>query len=356
MRSPSFWYPPIPPRLRDRLLCLAMTPLAGLYSFGAGLRRRMSVPERISIPVVCIGNFTAGGAGKTPTAIAIAERLRALGETPHFVSRGYGGREVGPICVDAEHHSSTDVGDEPLLLSKHGPTWVAQDRVAGAFSAERAGASVILLDDGFQNPTLHKDLSLLVVDTGAGVGNGSVLPAGPLREPLSVALERTHGIVALGAAPLPQDIADQADQAAIPLFNATLQPTADFGGSHTGDRFVAFAGIGRPEKFFSTLGRLGAVLAATRSFPDHHPFTETDARSLLDLAAREQARLITTEKDAVRLRDNEGPAAKNLSEQAEVLSVKATFDDLDGLDALLSHHLAAARESHTYAPPGTRRD
>ena len=356
MQSPSFWYPPWPPTLRDRFFRLAMTPFAALYSVGAGVRQRMTVPERISVPVICIGNFTAGGAGKTPTAIAIAQRLEAMGETPHFVSRGYGGQEAGPVCVDAERHSSTDVGDEPLLLSKHSTTWVSQDRVAGAQAAERAGASAILLDDGFQNPALHKDLSLLVVDTGAGIGNGSVIPAGPLREPIAAAFKRTHGIVALGTEPLQEDLAQLAKQAVIPVFRANLRPSAETDTNLAGAKFVAFAGIGRPEKFFSTLRNLDAVLSQTKSFPDHHSFSDKDAQELLDLADREDACLITTEKDAVRLRKAGDGAVRKLGEQTKVLLVAAIFSDLPGLDALLAQHLTAARASHTYAPPGTRRD
>lgn len=356
MLSPSFWYPSSNPTIRDRLLRLTMTPFAALYAFGAGTRHRMTVPERISVPVICIGNFTAGGAGKTPTAIAIATRLETMGETPHFVSRGYGGQEAGPVCVDAERHSSTDVGDEPLLLSQHSPTWVSQDRLAGALAAERAGASVIVLDDGFQNPTLHKDLSLLVVDTGAGIGNGSVIPAGPLREPVKAAFKRAHGIVALGAEPLPKDLAQYAQQAAVPIFCAKLRPSTDIGANLTGTKFIAFAGIGRPQKFFSTLGDVGAILSETRSFPDHHAFSATDAQDLLDLADRLDASLITTEKDAVRLRKASSAAAQKLCEQTKVLPVTAVFGDLPGLDALLMQHLTDARASHTYAPPGTRRD
>lgn len=356
MRSPSFWYPPSTPTLGDRVLSYLLAPFAALYSAGALIRQRMVVPERISVPVICIGNFTAGGAGKTPTAIAIAQRLETNGETPHFVSRGYGGQEAGPVRVDAERHSSTDVGDEPLLLSRHGPTWVSQDRIAGALAAERAGASVVLLDDGFQNPALHKDLSLLVVDTGAGIGNGSVLPAGPLREPIAAALKRTHGIVALGTDALPIDLARRAEETSIPVFRATLQPDDEVGASLTGDKWVAFAGIGRPEKFFSTLRGMGAILIQTRPFPDHHPFSEKDAQALLDLAGREEARLITTEKDAVRLQKAGSAMVQKLGRQTEILPVRAIFNDLPGVDALVKQHLAAARASHTYAPPGTRRD
>ena len=312
------------------------------------------MPERASVPVICIGNFTAGGAGKTPTAIALARRLVQLGETPHFVSRGYGGHETGPLRVDPSCHTSQDVGDEPLLLNQYGPVWVAQDRVAGALSAETAGASVILLDDGFQNPALHKDLSLLVVDTGAGVGNGAVLPAGPLREPLAAAIKRTHGLIALGSAALPDSLTRLAHGSAVPVFTARLKPEAE---AHlAGQKLLAFAGIGRPEKFFTTLQELGAKIIGTKPFPDHHPFTEDDAQGLLDLSAKMEAPLITTEKDMVRLRALTGPAGVRLRDTTTVLPVSAIFDELTKLDTLLVQHLKAARASHTYAPPGSGRD
>ncbi len=356
MRSPAFWYPASSPTFSDKALRLALSPAAALYAAGAKIRQRMTVPERVSVPVFCVGNFTAGGAGKTPTAIALANRLIAMGETPHFVSRGYGGREVGPTPIDVDRHSSEDVGDEPLLLREHAPTWVSKDRVAGALAAERAGASVILLDDGFQNPALHKDLSLVVVDTGVGIGNGAVLPAGPLRERLSLALERTDGIVALGPSPLSTELVNLADQASIPIFNSHLEPASAHLSELADERLIAFAGIGRPEKFFSTLRDLGAKLVDTRTFPDHHPFSEKDAETLLALAASENVRLITTAKDAVRLRALAGNAGKRLLGETKVLPVRAVFDDLPGLDKLLTQHLTAARASHTYAPPGTRRN
>eukprot|EP00435_Cladocopium_sp_Y103_P077206 s1_g945.t1 len=356
MRSPSFWYPASSPTFSDKALRLALSPAAVLYAAAAGIRQRMTVPERISVPVICVGNFTAGGAGKTPTAIAIAHRLIAMGETPHFVSRGYGGQEIGPVCVETDRHSSEEVGDEPLLLSRHAPTWVSKDRVAGALAAERAGAGVILLDDGFQNPALHKDLAVLVVDTGAGIGNGAVLPAGPLREPLTAALQRTQAIVALGSSPLSTDIAAFAEQAEVPVLAAALSPDPEVAANLGRDPVIAFAGIGRPNKFFSTLRDLDVRLADTRSFPDHHPFTEQDAHHLLELAAAKKAHLITTEKDAVRLRAARGPLTKQLLSQTNALPVQAVFKDPSGLDELLARHLAAARASHTYAPPGTRRD
>lgn len=335
---------------------LLLSPLASCYAAGAHLRQRITVPERASVPVVCIGNFTTGGAGKTPTALAIAERLRLLGETPHFVSRGYGGRETGPLRVDGAQHTSLDVGDEPLLLSRHGPAWISQDRVAGALAAQAAGASVILLDDGFQNPALHKDLSLLVVDTQAGVGNGAVLPAGPLREPLVAAFKRTHGLVALGSAALPETLTALARASAVPVLTAQLTPALGGQTDLVGQKLIAFAGIGHPEKFFATLEELGANVIVTKPFPDHHPFSEDDAQSLLDLSTERGAALITTEKDMVRLHSLTGAAGVHLRETALTLPVAAQFKDLAALDGLLVQHLRAARASHTYAPPGSGRN
>jgi tetraacyldisaccharide 4'-kinase len=316
----------------------------------------MTVPERVSVPVVCVGNFTAGGAGKTPTAIAVAERLTLLGETPHFVSRGYGGKETGPILVDPSQHMSQDVGDEPLLLSQHSPAWVSADRVAGALAAESAGASIILLDDGFQNPTLHKDLSLVVVDTGSGVGNGTVLPAGPLREPLEAAFKRTHALISLGSVPLAGTLLDLARMSAVPVLTAQLQPASHEASKLVNQKLIAFAGIGRPEKFFSTLQEFGAEIVRQRPFPDHHPFSEADARELLDLAAETDATLVTTEKDMVRLQPLTGTAGTQLRETTMVLPVSAKFENFSGLDELLTQFLKAARASHTYAPPGSGRD
>jgi tetraacyldisaccharide 4'-kinase len=358
MKSPSFWYPKNKSAAAAALPRLLLSPIAALYSLGARIRQRMTPPERVSVPVICIGNFTAGGAGKTPVAIALYEQLSELGETPHFLSRGYGGHEVGPTAVDYEHHTATDVGDEPLLLSQHGPAWVSADRVAGAFAAEQAGASVILLDDGFQNPTLHKDMSLLVVDTGAGIGNEAVIPAGPLREPLFRAMARTSAIVALSSdgavKELPLSVTEEAKARTIPVLRAALKAATSAEQSVKGKRYLAYAGIGRPEKFFSTLQQLGAEICATEVFPDHHLFSEQDAARLLSQATESEATLITTEKDAVRLRALTGPSGKTLCASSETLPVSALFRDRDTLKVLLKTHLDAARASHTYAPPGTR--
>ena len=359
MKAPSFWYPEEPPTFGDVSKRVLLAPLSFLYSCGGRLRHRMTPPERVSVPVICIGNFTAGGAGKTPTAIAVYDQLVALGETPHFLSRGYGGSETGPTRVDPTTHSATDVGDEPLLLSVHGPTWVSTNRAEGAFEAERAGASVIVLDDGFQNPSLHKDMSLIVVDTGAGIGNGAVMPAGPLREPLADALLRASAIVALAADEVSRDltpsISTPVQETGLLIFHAMLTAAPGIRKKVAERRFVAYAGIGRPEKFFSTLRQLGAYLCETRVFADHHLFSESDAAELLQLAEAKRATLITTEKDGVRLRALKEPVGQMLREASELLPVIASFSEVEALQALLTNHLDAARASHTYKPPGTSR-
>ena len=359
MKAPSFWYPKDPASFGAVSKRVLLAPLSLLYSFGGRLRHRMTPPERVSVPVICIGNFTAGGAGKTPIAIAVYDLLVAVGETPHFLSRGYGGSETGPTLVDASEHSATVVGDEPLLLAAHGPAWVSANRVEGAFEAERAGATVIVLDDGFQNPGLHKDMSILVVDTGAGIGNGAVMPAGPLREPLADAMPRASAIVALSSGEASKDLSPSVtapvEDAGLPIFHAKLEATPGTSDRITGRRFVAYAGIGRPEKFFATLNQLGAEVCETRVFADHHPFSENDAADLLQLADATNATLITTEKDGVRLRASSGPVGQKLCETSELLPVTASFSEIETLQSLLTKHLDAARASHTYKPPGTRR-
>jgi tetraacyldisaccharide 4'-kinase len=259
--------PPPPPEFwaGRGLLSSLLLPLAWGYAAGAAAREAWTRPYRAGVPVVCVGNLVAGGAGKTPVALALAARLAASGTVPHILSRGYGGSLAGPVRVDRARHGAAETGDEPLLLAEAAPTWVARDRVAGATAAIAAGATVLLLDDGLQNPRLAKTLSLLVVDGATGFGNGRVLPAGPLREPVARGLARADHVVLLdddaaGVLPLLQRK---------PVLRARLvaQNGADFA-----DRAVlAFAGIGRPAKFFTSLAATGARLVARHAFPDHHP-------------------------------------------------------------------------------------
>jgi len=276
------------------------------------------------VPVICVGNLVAGGAGKTPVVLDLAGRFAARGIAVHVVSRGYGGTDPGPLRVDPDRHGFRAVGDEPLLLAEACPTWVAKDRRAGIEAAVAAGAMAVILDDGFQNLSVAKDLSLIVVDGGAGFGNNRVIPAGPLREPVSHGLARADAVVVMG-----EDNAEVTSQAGdLPVLPGGLRPSPD-SDRLAGHVVVAFAGIGRPAKFFETLRALGSRVELTAEFPDHHPFTEGDIEPLSARADAAGAKLVTTAKDAKRL-----PHAA--SQSIEVLTVAVAWEKETALETLLS--------------------
>ena len=293
MRPPEFWQ-------HDGGAGRLLAPLGAVYAAAGRWRRRHQAPFDPGVPVVCVGNVTAGGTGKTPAALALAALLAEGGRRVAFVSRGHGGRERGPLSVDPARHDAAAVGDEPLLLAARAPTWIARDRAAGARAAAAAGADVIVLDDGHQNASLVKRLSLLVVDAGYGIGNGRVHPAGPLREPWQEGLERADALLLVGPAdgeppaPLPALPAD------LPVLRARLEPLPD-AMALAGQRVLAFAGIGRPAKFFATLRGLGAEIAAAHAFADHHRFAPERIMALVEEAHALGAVPVTTEKDHVRL-------------------------------------------------------
>ena len=325
MRPPRFWQADA-----NHPAARLLAPLGWAYGRAAG--NRMDRPGvRGECPVLCLGNFTLGGAGKTPSAIALAALLRGLGRTPAFLSRGYGGRLPGPVLVDPSRHGWRDVGDEPLLLARHAPTVVARDRVVGARLCVAKGADVVVMDDGLQNPTLAKDLALAVVDAGVGVGNGLCVPAGPLRAPLARQWPHVGGLVLIGEGPAGAAVAVQAQARGLPVHRARLVPE---GAAVAGRRVLAFAGIGRPEKFFASLGEAGAELAATRSFPDHHPYRDADLARLAAEADRLGSDLATTEKDRVRL-----PEA--FAARVRVLPVRLAFADPECARAQVEARLRA---------------
>lgn len=321
MRTPVFWYRP------PGLAAAALAPLGALYGLAGRRRMAGAVPRRVGVPVVCVGNLVAGGAGKTPVGLAVADALLARGVAAHALTRGHGGRERGPLRVDPARHGAGDVGDEALLLAAALPCWVARDRAAGAGAAVAGGAGAIVMDDGFQNPGLFKDLSLVVVDGAVGFGNGRLIPAGPLRERIAEGIGRADALVILG-----QDRAGVAALAAgRPVLRARLEPPADHADLR-GRRVLAFAGIGRPEKFFATLESLGAVLAARVPFADHHPYRPAEVAALLERAAALDALPVTTAKDAVRL-----PAGLRAGPDARirVLPVTVAWEDPARLHRLL---------------------
>jgi tetraacyldisaccharide 4'-kinase len=253
------------------------------------------------VPVICIGNLTLGGAGKTPTAIHVAGVLRNMGWSPAFLTRGYGGALAGPIPVDPARHGFREVGDEALLLARHAPTILSRRRPQGATLAASLGANVIVMDDGLQNSALSKDLTVAVFDAAAGTGNGLVFPAGPLRAPLEAQWARIDAALLIGAGDHVHAIAEEAARRALPVLSGTLRADGALAASIRGRRVLAFAGIGRPEKFFATLREIGAEPVETRSFPDHHAYSERDLAELLDAAAARELVPVTTEKDSVRL-------------------------------------------------------
>jgi tetraacyldisaccharide 4'-kinase len=297
MRAPGFWWRS--PGLGARLL----QPLGALY--GRVVALRMSrIGRRSPLPVFCVGNFSAGGTGKTPFAIELARHLVGMGERPAFLTRGYGGAHRGPIVIDASRHRAQGVGDEALLLARHAMTVVARARDAGARLAEGAGASVIVMDDGWQNPSLAKDFVFVMVDGETGIGNGLSLPAGPLRAPLAAQWPLVRALVPVGSPGAScRALVEEAARRHIAVLEAKLVPDREAVEALRGRAVIAFAGIGRPEKFFASLRSLGALVVAEHGFGDHHRF---EARELAALAAKARAHnaiLVTTEKDMVRVRD-----------------------------------------------------
>jgi tetraacyldisaccharide 4'-kinase len=322
MRAPDYWR-------RRTVTPFVLLPVSWLYSMAGLLRQRFAKPWRAPIPVGCIGNLVAGGAGKTPVALAVGDRLQASGVSVHFLTRGYGGRETGPTRVEPARHSFRDVGDEALLLARLAPTWVAHDRRAGAMAAKEAGADIIVMDDGFQNPALEKDLSFIVIDGGYGFGNGLVLPSGPLREPIARGLARADAVVMIGDDRLDARSHFTHD---LPYLEARLEPGPE-GELLAGKSLVAFAGIGRPDKFFETLKSLGAELVEAVPFPDHHVYKPDDLMWMAEIAATLGTKPITTLKDFVRLPEEARP-------MVDTLSVTLVVADPAALDKLLAKVLA----------------
>ena len=331
--TPEFWYSD-----PNETVAFVLRPLGWLYAMVGRVRRALASPFRAQVPVICVGNLTAGGTGKTPLALAIGEKLAGRGLKVAYLSRGYGANVPGAMVVDARQDTASDVGDEPLLLARHAMTIVSPDRPAGVRLAVSRGAQVIVMDDGFQNPSLAKDLSFVVVDSLKGFGNGCVIPAGPLREPVEEGLQRATALVLMGRG-------NAAVPDTKPVLRAELVPLEGEAARLADKPVVAFAGIGQPQKFFDTLEACGARVKAMKGFADHHVFSDLDIEGLRNTARLQNATLITTEKDWMRL-----PAA--VRAEVDVLRVSVRLDDAS--DTLLDQFITTCLK--TFNPPARAGD
>ena len=323
MKAPHFWSAGLDPKSREAapLTRFLLTPFSALYLWGLKRKLAQTVPEAAPVPVICIGNLTAGGAGKTPVTDAIRSRINSAGLRAASLSRGHGGAEPGPLKVDTAAHTYQQTGDEPLLLAASGEAWIGRKRPDAARAMAADGVEVIIMDDGHQYPSLKKDLTLIVIDAGAPFGNGEVLPKGPLREKVPDGLARADAVILMGEGPVPREVT----ASDLPVLRARLAPLAP----PPPGPLVAFAGIGRPQKFFDSLAEAGGDVQDAIPFADHHPYSPADIKFLKSLAARDQARLITTTKDHVRL-------PPEVRQEIHAWPVTALFEDTAALDAVLA--------------------
>ncbi|WP_274426967.1 tetraacyldisaccharide 4'-kinase [Chelativorans sp. YIM 93263] len=319
----------------------ALWPLSAVYGLVASARMAGAKRQHVSAAVLCVGNLTVGGEGKTPIAIALAKEAKRQKRRVGFLSRGYGGHSGGPHLVDRKHDTPRHVGDEPMLLARHAPTVVSPDRVAGARKLIAEGCDFIIMDDGFQSARLRMDYALIVVDARRGLGNGHVIPGGPLRAPLIDQLRYANGIVTMGDGQAAMDVVRRAARAGRSVFSAHLKPKGT--RALKGARVLAFAGIGNPDKFYDTLRMIGAEVVATRSFPDHYPYSEDDVAELSAQAEAERLQLVTTEKDLVRLHHGHGPV-RDFAATVRLLPVEAVFESSGMPERIVAETVTAWRE------------
>jgi tetraacyldisaccharide 4'-kinase len=326
MREPAFWW-------RKAGLAAGLLAPLGLGYGAIAARRMVGKGADAGLPVLCVGNFTLGGAGKTPTVMLLAKILADAGEHPFCLSRGYGGDLAGPKLVDASHDRAARVGDEPLLLARVAPTVVAHDRVAGAEFARAQGASIIVMDDGLQNSSLAKDFTLAVIDARRGIGNGRIFPAGPLRAPLNVQLAKTDALLVAGEGTSADDTVAQARARGLQVLHGGLMPDTTAVTALKARKVLAFAGIGDAEKFFATAGQAGIDVAKRRAFPDHHRYSAEEAGELIMEAEHDGLALLTTEKDRARMAGE--PLLAALATRAHVLPVTMVMREAEELRKLV---------------------
>ncbi len=319
MKAPDFWS-----HGKANPIAGILSPLGALYGIGTRLRRVFKSSWKSPLPVICVGNLIAGGAGKTPVTIDLVQRLSARGVKPHVLTRGYGGQETGPLLVSSDLYDARLVGDEPLMISEYAPTWVARDRMAASRAAMVERAGCIVMDDGFQDPSVEKDISLIVVDGGYGFGNGYQIPAGPLRESVAQGIARADAVILIG-----EDTTGVEDQVRghCPVIRAAIKPGPE-AETLRDRRMLAFAGIGRPEKFFDTLREIGCEVVSARAFADHHNYSRAELVALKEEAERVDAGLVTTAKDWVRI-------PPEMRDGIDVLTINLIWGDEDEINALL---------------------
>lgn len=335
LQAPSFWWQ------KPGWKAAVLWPISAVYGRIAARRIARKDRYQASVPVICIGNFTLGGAGKTPTALALAKAATAMGLKPGFLSRGYGGTSKGTVIVDPSHHSAREVGDEPLLLASQALTVISRRRTEGAKALEAQGVDLIIMDDGFQSAQLHLDLALLVVDSRKGAGNGFVFPAGPLRAPLAPQFAQMHTLLNVGTGDQAMALVRRASRAGKPVLSATIRPVAV--DTRLQARVLAYAGIADPEKFYTSLREIGADVVITRSFGDHQELANEAIAELLKTAKDNDLQLVTTAKDLVRLHGNALPNAQDLAQNSIVLAIEMAFDDPSAPGLLIRQAVDAGR-------------
>lgn len=318
MKTPKYWQ-------SNSLTSKVLSPIGKIYGALTRLRLKLHKSPKVEIPVICVGNITAGGTGKTPVSMSLAKMLVSDIYHPFFVTRGYGGK-LQNVLVNHKKHSAKDVGDEPLLLASQAPVVVNANRYKGAKTAIKEGADLIIMDDGFQNPTLHKDLSFLVFDGHYGIGNGKIIPAGPLRETFADGIKRADALIILG-----KDKHNLAAKSGLPVFFGHLEAT------HTTidnqKNVVAFAGIGHPQKFYHTLKEQGFNVVKTIDFPDHHFYSRTELQNIVNQAEILQAEIYTTGKDYVKI-------PNSFQSEIKVLEVAVVWDKPDELLDFIKKRIA----------------